>query len=203
MRRLFITFIAAYTAALSVAAHAAPVVGSAAPDFSVTDAAGKPLSLASLRGKTVVLEWSNFGCPFVKKFYGAKAMQALQKDATKNGVVWISVFSSAKGKEGYMSAKEATDTMQKAGGAPSHIVMDAGGTLGRLYGAKTTPHMFVIAADGKLAYMGAIDDKPTADPADIKDAHNYVSAAIDTLKNGKPVTMNNTKPYGCSVKYAN
>lgn len=183
-------------------AYAAPEIGKQAPDFSLTDAAGKPVSLAALKGKTVVLEWSNFGCPFVKKFYEPGAMQGFQKEAAKHDVVWITVFSSAEGKEGHQTAEQALAEMQKRGGAPAHIIMDPEGTLGRLYEAKTTPHMFVIDAKGTLAFMGAIDDKPTADPADIKSATNYVNNAIAALKDGKAVEPNNTKPYGCSVKYA-
>lgn len=202
MRRSLLALAAAATFVLPAAAFAAPKIGEPAPAFAVKDAAGEDVSLDALNGKTVVLEWSNFGCPFVKKHYGAGNMQATQKAATADGVVWLTVFSSAKGKEGYMTAEEAAAEMKKQGGAPSHILMDPDGTLGKLYDAKTTPHMFVIDPEGTLVYMGAIDDKPTPDAADIKTARNYVSEALAALKAGKPVADSNTKPYGCGVKYA-
>ncbi len=203
MRRSLLAIAAAASLVLPTLANAAPVVGKPAPAFSVKDASGTEVSLASLKGKIVVLEWSNFGCPFVKKFYGVDAMQSFQKAATKQDVVWLTVFSSAEGKEGYYAPTALTAEMTKQGGAPSHIIPDAAGTLGTLYEAKTTPHMFVIDKEGTLAYMGAIDSTPSADPVDVKTATNYVNEAIASLIAGKPVAVSSSKPYGCGVKYAN
>ena len=183
-------------------AQAAPEIGKPAPDFAATDIEGKPVKLSDLKGKTVVLEWTNHECPYVVKHYGAGNMQATQKQALANNTVWISILSSAKGKEGYMSNEEIVAEMKKQGGTPSYIITDPDGTLGKLYEAKTTPHMFVIDKQGVLAYMGAIDDKPTADPKDIEGARNYVSAALASLRAGAPVSPSSTKPYGCGVKYA-
>ncbi len=202
MRRSFLAMATAAAMVLPFTAFAKPVIGEAAPAFDVKDAKGADVSLDALQGKTIVLEWVNFGCPFVKKHYGAHNMQALQEKATKDGVVWISVFSSAEGKEGYQTAKEALADVQKQGAHPTHIVMDPDGTLGKLYDAKTTPHLYVVDKEGTLAYMGAIDDKPSANPDDIKGAKNYVSAALDALAKGEKVADANTKPYGCGVKYA-
>ena len=202
MRRSLFALAAAASLMLPVSAFAEPKIGEPAPAFAVKDAAGKDVSLDGLAGKIVVLEWNNFGCPFVQKHYGAGNMQAVQKAATADGVVWLSVFSSAEGKEGHMTAEAALAEMKKQGAAASHVIIDADGTLGKLYGAKTTPHMFVIDTKGNVAYMGAIDDKPSADAADIKGAKNYVTEALAALKAGKPVVDANTKPYGCGVKYA-
>lgn len=202
MRRSLLALAAVASMALPFTAFAEPKVGAPAPAFSVKDAAGEAISLDALQGKIVVLEWNNFGCPFVKKHYGSGNIPALQQAAAKDGVVWLSVFSSAEGKEGHMSAEQATAEMKKYAGAPAHIIMDPDGTLGKLYAAKTTPHIFIVDKEGAIAYMGAIDDKPTADAADIKGAKNYVTEALTALKAGKPVADASTKPYGCGVKYA-
>jgi alkyl hydroperoxide reductase subunit AhpC len=203
MRRSLLAIAAVASLMLPTLANAAPVIGKPAPAFSVKDATGKEVSLASLKGKIVVLEWSNFGCPFVKKFYSAGAMQSFQKAATKQDVVWLTIFSSAEGKEGHLAPAALSAEMAKQGGAPSHIIPDADGTFGKMYEAKTTPHMFVIDKEGTLAYMGAIDNKASVDSGDIKGATNYVNDAIAALAAGKPVTVSSTKPYGCGVKYAN
>lgn len=202
MRRSLLALATVCSMALPFSAFAEPKTGEPAPAFTVTDIAGKEVSLDALQGKVVVLEWSNFGCPFVKKHYGAGNIQALQKAATKDGIVWLSIFSSAKGKEGYMTEKDAAAEIKKHDAAPTHTILDPEGTLGRLYGAKTTPHFFIVDTDGTLVYQGAIDDTPTADPADIKTARNYVTEALAALKAGKSVAEGTTKPYGCSVKYA-
>lgn len=202
MRRSLLALAAMCSMALPFAASAEPKTGEPAPAFTVKDAAGKDVSLDALQGNIVVLEWSNFGCPFVKKHYGAGNIQALQKAAAKDGVIWLSVFSSAKGKEGYLTPEAAIAEMKKQGGAPAHILMDPDGTLGKLYAAKTTPHIYIIDKEGTLVYQGAIDDKPTADPTDIKGAKNYVTEALTSLNAGTPVAHGTTKPYGCSVKYA-
>lgn len=185
------------------AAYAAPVIGEAAPDFRGVDAiTGKTITLSELKGKTVVLEWNNFHCPFVKKFYSVGAMQELQARKVKDGVVWISVNSGAPGKQGHLAnAKEAKEALAAHKSKASHYLLDHDGTIGHAYGAKTTPNMFVIDSEGKLAYMGAIDSKPTTDSADIASATNYVTQALKSLKDGKPVKVTNTKPYGCNVKY--
>lgn len=191
--------------ALSVAftgpALAAPKVGAPAPAFTAVDSNGRTHSLGDYKGKTVVLEWHNLDCPFVKKHYGSGNMQALQQSATKDGVVWLTVNSSASGLQGHLTPQAANELLAAQKAAPTAYLLDEKGTVGRLYEAKTTPHMYVIDPKGTLAYMGAIDDKPTANPADIKTANNYVTAALASVKAGKPVAENATKPYGCSVKY--
>ena len=183
-------------------AFAAPEIGSPAPQFTVTDTNGNEVSTADLVGKTVVLEWTNHGCPYVKKHYKSGNMQALQNEANNEEVVWLSIISSAEGKQGSVSAEEANKLTTDRNAAPSHVVLDQEGTIGRAYDARTTPHMYIIDAEGKLAYMGGIDDKPTADPADIKDAQNYVRTALSEIKNGQAVSTPSSRPYGCSVKYA-
>jgi peroxiredoxin len=186
----------------ATAASAAPEVGKPAPDFSATGIDGKPVKLSDLWGKTVVLEWTNDECPYVAKHYGSGNMQALQRDATKDGVVWISLISSAKGEQGWVDPKGAEDLTKSRNAAPSTMVLDESGKIGRAYEARTTPHMFVIAPDGKLAYMGGIDDKPTTRTSDVASAKNYVRAALDAVKAGQPVTTPVARPYGCSIKYA-
>ena len=183
-------------------AFAAPEIGSPAPQFTVTDTNGNEVSTADLVGKTVVLEWTNHGCPYVKKHYKSGNMQALQNEASNEEVVWLSIISSAEGKQGSVSAEEANKLTTDRNAAPSHVVLDQEGTIGRAYDARTTPHMYIIDAEGKLAYMGGIVDKPTADPADIKDAQNYVRTALSEIKNGQAVSTPSSRPYGCSVKYA-
>jgi peroxiredoxin len=176
-------------------------VGKAAPDFTLTDTAGKTHSLSAFKGKVVVLEWTNPDCPFVKKHYDAGNMQNLQKTWTGKDVVWLAVNSSAPGKQGNFPAEKWTSLMKEKNAAPTAVLLDADGKAGKLYGAKTTPHMFVIDQAGLLVYDGAIDDKPSPDPASLKDAKNYVSAALESTLAGKPVETPSTKPYGCSVKY--
>ena len=188
-------------AALASAQEGA-VVGKAAPDFTLTDSNGKSHSLSAYKGKTVVLEWVNFGCPFVRKHYGAGNMQKLQKGYTGKGVVWLSVNSSGEGKEGFHTAAEINALLSEKGAAPSAYLVDASGKVGHLYGARTTPHMFVIDPQGTLVYAGGIDDKPSTDQADIAGATNYVAAALDDTLAGKAVRTSVSKPYGCSVKYS-
>ena len=192
----------ALLAALTVAApaFAEALVGQPAPAFTATDSNGKVHRLADFRGKTVVLEWTNSGCPFVKKHYAGN-MQATQAAAAKAGVVWLTVNSGAPGKQGHVDGPAANAEVKAAGAKPTAYLLDAGGALGRSYGAKTTPHLFVIDGTGKTVYAGAIDDKPTADVADLKTANNLVLAAIGQVKAGQPVTIATSKPYGCSVKY--
>jgi len=188
-------------ALLVTPAMAAPVVGKTAPDFDAIDTHGKPLKLSALKGKVVVLEWTNPECPFVVKHYQPGHMQQLQAEAKTKDVVWVTINSSAAGKQGHLDAESANRLMGENKAMPAHYVLDDSGAIGKAYDAKTTPHMFVIDQQGILAYMGAIDDKSTADSADIATAHNYVTEAINALKSGKKVEMANTKPYGCGVKY--
>jgi hypothetical protein len=192
----------AATTMLATAAFAANV-GEPAPAFKGIDViSGKEVSNATLKGKTAVLEWTNPGCPFVKKFYSVGAMQKFQADAVKDGIVWVSVNSSAAGKEGHLKdAAEAKASIAEHKHASSHYVLDHDGVIGKAFGAKTTPHMYIIDKDGKLAYQGAIDSDNSADSDDIAKATNYVTTALAELKAGKPVTNATTKPYGCSVKY--
>ena len=187
---------------IPVAANATVEVGKAAPNFSVTDAQGKVRSLAEFKGKTVVLEWHNPECPFVKKHYNSSTnMQAQQKAATANGVVWLSINSGAPGKQGAMDGATATAKLAELKAAPNAYLLDSDGKVGQAYGAKTTPHMYVIDGSGVLRYAGAIDSVPSADAADIPGATQYVSQALTELQAGKPVSMAVTKSYGCSVKY--
>ncbi len=177
------------------------VVGEKAPDFTAADSNGNNHTLAFYKGKIVVLEWLNHQCPFVKKHYGSGHMQELQKTYTGKGVIWLSVISSAPGKQGYLTPEEANSVTKDKGAAPTAVLLDPQGAVGKLYGAKTTPHMFIINADGVLVYNGAIDDTPSTDVADIATAKNYVQSALDELLAGKPVSEATSQPYGCSVKY--
>ncbi len=175
--------------------------GSPAPDFTLTDSAGQKHSLSDYKGKFVVLEWINPDCPFVKKQYDSGNMQNLQKQYTEKGVVWLSIDSSAPGKEGHYSAQDINDWAKKENAAPSAILLDGDGTAGKIYDAKTTPHMFIIDPKGVLIYQGAIDSIASADKGDIAKAQNYVQTALDESLAGKAVTTPATKSYGCSVKY--
>jgi peroxiredoxin len=182
-------------------AAAAPMIGQPAPAFTGTDSNGNLVSLADLRGKVVVLEWTNHDCPFVRRHYDAASMQALQEGAKADGVVWLSIISSAPGEQGHVSAAEANRLTTKRSAHPAAVILDPDGTIGRLYDAKTTPHMYIIDATGVLVYMGAIDDQPRNLGADPLTARNYVSGALAQIKAGQPVDPAMTQPYGCSVKY--
>ena len=199
------TRIATTTLILTLASGSAFALkpGEAAPEFHGTDSNGKTQSLAQYRGKFVVLEWANQGCPYEQKHYKSGNMESLQKQWTAKGVVWLSVISSAPGEQGYVTPPEENDYLTKMHAAPTAAILDPSGAIGRLYGAKTTPHMFVIDPQGKLVYEGALDDQPTPDPASLKGAHNYVSEALEDAMAGKPVPTPVSRPYGCSVKYGN
>jgi peroxiredoxin len=203
MRKSLVSIAIATSVALATPwlAAAAPTVGAPAPAFTGTDTHGQKRSLADAKGKYVVLEWHNQGCPFVKKHYDTGNMQKLQKELTAQGVVWYSVISSAPGKQGHVTATEEDAYLKEHNATPTAVIVDEDGTIGRLYGAKTTPHMFVIDDKGTLVYAGAIDDKPTPDKSDVEGATSYVLAAYKESKAGKPVTVATTAPYGCSVKY--
>jgi peroxiredoxin len=198
-RRFLISLAAA--AAVAAPAIAAPAIGQPAPAFQAVDAAGKTRSLSEFRGKTVVLEWTNNGCPYVQKHYDSGNMQGLQQQAAKDGVVWLTVISSAPGMQGYLTGPQVTSWQAKEKAAPADVLLDAKGAVGRAYDAKTTPHMYIVDKTGKLVYMGGIDDKPSSDPASLKGAKNYVTAALADVKAGRAVAQPATRPYGCSVKY--
>lgn len=183
-------------------ARAAPTPGAMAPDFTLVDTNGEEHTLSAYRGQPVVLEWLNYDCPYVGKHYGGGNMQALQEQATADGVVWLSVVSSAPGEQGYFEPAEMNARTEEEGGRQAAVLLDPTGEVGRSYDAKTSPHMFVIDADGQVVYNGAIDDRPTSDLADLEGATNYVVPAIAAAQAGEPVDPATTQPYGCSVKYA-
>jgi peroxiredoxin len=178
-----------------------PAVGSAAPEFSLPDAKGKTHSLSEYKGKYVVLEWFNPECPFVKKHYGSGNMQKLQGEYTGKGVVWLTIDSNAPGAEGNITPEQAQKVMKTWNTKQSALLLDPEGKASRSYGARNTPHMFVINPEGKIVYEGAIDSKATPNPDDIPNSTNYVKVALDESMSGKPVSNANTRPYGCSVKY--
>jgi peroxiredoxin len=201
MKTKSILTILASLATTTLLALDSPPVGSAAPDFSLTDAKGKTHSLSQYKGKYVVLEWFNPECPFVKKHYGSGNMQKLQDEYTGKGVVWFSIDSSAPGSEGSLSQEQAEKVTTAWKTRHTALLLDPEGKAGRAYGAKNTPHMFVINPEGKVVYEGAIDSKATPNPADIPSSTNYVKVALDESLAGKSVTTANTRPYGCSIKY--
>ena len=182
-------------------AQAAAPAGRAAPAFTVKDSNGRTHKLSDFKGRYVVLEWLNYGCPFVKKHYDSGNMQATQRAARKQGAVWLSVNSSASGKQGHTGGSAANKLTRTQKAAPSAVLLDANGKVGKDYGAKTTPHMFVINPKGIVVYNGAIDDKPSTDVKDIKGSKNYVLAALSQARTGQKVSTPVTQPYGCSVKY--
>jgi peroxiredoxin len=187
-------------AVLATSALASAPPGQPAPAFTLTDLSGKSANLADYKGKVVVLEWNNFGCPFVQKHYRSGNMQALQKKYG-NDVVWLTMNSTNKSSSEYRAPAQLEGTLKGFGAQPARYLMDDSGTAGLAYGAKTTPHMFVIDTSGKVVYNGAIDDKRSTDLADVKTARNYVAAALDEVIAGKPVSTPSTTPYGCSIKY--
>ncbi|MFH0908722.1 MAG: thioredoxin family protein [bacterium] len=187
--------------ALSCARTQGVETGKPAPDFALKDTHGKEHKLSDCKGAFVVLEWVNHGCPFVKKHYNSGNMQKLQGEYRDKGVVWLSICSSTPGKQGNHTPDEWNKLIEEKKSAAAAVLLDEDGTVGRLYEAKTTPHMFVINPEGTLIYQGAIDDKPSTDEDDIPDEKNYVSAALDEAMAGKPVTTGATKSYGCGVKY--
>jgi peroxiredoxin len=195
--------LAVFTTVITAALYASdsPPVGTTAPGFSATDSHGKTVSLADYKGKYVVLEWFNPECPFVKKHYGSGNMQKLQENFTSKGVTWLTIDSSAPGKEGSLKPDEANKTIEKWKVHSSALLLDSDGKVGKAYGAKNTPHMFVINPEGKIVYEGAIDSKASPNPDDIPSSTNYVKVALDESMAGKQVSTPSSRPYGCSVKY--
>lgn len=186
---------------ISTTNQVAPRIEQLAPDFTARDSKNQIVRLSDYRGKIVVLEWTNHECPYVRKHYGSGSMQALQAEAQNAGVVWLSIISSAPGAQGNVTGQQADGLTASRHAHPSAVLLDPAGELGRLYQAKATPHMFMIDPRGVLVYSGAIDDMPTPDPADLKDARNYVREGMRALLNGQKIAVSSTRAYGCSVKY--
>jgi peroxiredoxin len=184
----------------ATAQGAGPAIGQPAPNFSAVDADGRTRSLSQFRGKTVVLEWTNHECPYVKKHYGGN-MQAQQREATREGVVWLSIVSSAPGQQGHITGAQAKQVTASRNASPTAMLLDPGGAVGRLYGAKTTPHMFVVNPQGRLVYAGGIDDVPTNKVEDLPRAKQLVRLALADVKAGRAVATPTSRPYGCAVKY--
>ena len=193
--------VAGVTPAFSTGAAASPRTGTTAPVFTATDSKGMQHSLAAYKGKTVILEWTNHECPYTVKHYATGNMQALQKSATDSGAIWLTVVSSRPGTQGHVHALEADKLTDDRKAHPTAVLLDPKGDLGRLYEARTTPHMYIIEPAGMLVYMGAIDDQPTANHASVKGARNYVRETLDALAARRPIALASTRPYGCTVKY--
>jgi len=202
LRRTFLGLAAASLPLFAGTAHAAAEIGQPAPAFTAQGADGKPVSLAGFKGKTVVLEWTNHECPFVVKHYESGNIPQLQKEFTAKGAVWLQVISSAPDKQGHVDGPSALKINAFRNAAPSGIVLDPDGKIGKAYGAQTTPHLFIVDPAGQLAYKGGIDSIPSASKADIARADNYVKLAFADLAAGRKLAHASTKPYGCSIKYA-
>ncbi len=200
MKKIMLIVIVALFAAFNINAQSASI-GKTAPDFELKDSMGKSYKLSDFKGKLVVLEWINYGCPFVKKHYDSGNMQKLQKKYTEKDVIWLAVCSSAPGKQGNHEPDEINEKSEEYGAAFTAYLIDEDGKTGKMYGAKTTPHMYIVDKEGNLVYAGGIDDKPSTAQDDIENAQNYVAAALDQLLAGKEVEVKSTRPYGCSVKY--
>lgn len=202
MKTGFLTAIGCVAVGLTSTVYSEEVmIGQPAPDFTLTDTMGNAHTLSALKGKYVVLEWTNYDCPFVKKHYGTGNMQKLQKTYTEKGIVWLSINSSAPGKQGNYPPEKWNEMIKEKGSAATAVLLDPDGKIGKRFGAKTTPHMFVINPEGMLIYKGAIDDQPTFEPETVKGAKNYVEETLDSAMAGKPVAIPETQSYGCSVKY--
>ena len=202
VRALFSLSVAAM-AAVSLASPlaAAQKNGAIAQDFKLTDVNGQTVQLSQFRGKTVILEWHNPGCPFVSKHYGSGNMQATQKAAREQGAIWLTINSGAEGKQGHMTGAEAKALIARQNIQSTDYLLDPKGLVGKAYGARTTPHLYIIDGSGILVYQGGIDDRPTANTADIKDARNHVLAALKEMRSGNKISVAQSRPYGCSVKY--
>ncbi len=189
------------SASLALPALATPVVGEMSPGFTAVDSNGQERSLSDYLGQRVILEWTNHDCPYVRKHYGTGNMQSLQRDATAAGVVWLSIISSAPGRQGYVSGDEANQLTASRGAFPSAVLLDPSGDVGQLYDARTTPHMYLIDELGILRYMGAIDDQPTTRRSSVEISNNYVRAALTSLDAGEAIEISSSTAYGCSIKY--
>lgn len=201
LMKLSQTMLLSLLAAISLTTHAAVNVGQPAPDFTGLDSNGKQHSLSQYKGKTVILEWTNHDCPYVKKHYNSGNMQALHKDAAANGIVWLSIISSSPGKQGHVSGKQANELTASRNASPTAVILDESSEIGLLYGAKTTPHMYIVDKTGQLVYMGGIDNIPSKDEDDIPKSKNYVRTALDEMAASQAIKESITRPYGCSVKY--
>jgi peroxiredoxin len=195
------TIIATLAGIVTLACAQAIEIGKAAPAFSAKNVKGETVSLADHAGKVVVLEWTNLSCPFVRKHYDSGNMQKLQESAAAKGVIWLTVNSSAEGKQGFCSPEKMADCIQKEGIKSANVLLDSSGEVGKAYDAKVTPHMFIINKDGTLAYDGAVDSKSSTDKADVATAEPLFANALDAVLAGKAVTNAKNKPYGCGVKY--
>lgn len=202
LKKLNLMIAAAAMLFVATPASAAPEIGAPAPDFTATDIDGNEFKLSEQKSKTVVLEWTNHLCPFVVKHYETGNMQKTQKAATDDGVVWVTIVSSAEGRQGYVTPEEAKKIVTDAEASPTAKILDASGEIGKMYDAQTTPHMFVINDEGTLVYAGAIDDNSSPRHETVEGAKNYVLAALDDLKAGNAVETPTSQPYGCGVKYA-
>src|SRR5688572_15423932 len=191
----------ALAAVLAVSAQAAPAVGQSAPDFTLKDPSGKTVKLSDFRGKHVVLEWTNPGCPYVRKHYNSGNMPATQKEAVDKGVVWLSINSTGKSSIDYMEPAKLVAWQKERQSQPTAMLLDEEGTTGKAYGARTTPHMYIVNPQGQLIYAGGIDSIASSNPDDIKKAVNYVSQGLNEALAGKPLSASTTRPYGCSIKY--
>jgi peroxiredoxin len=203
LRRTLILAAAALVAQAPLHAQAAVAVGQAAPDFALKDTSGKTVRLSDFKGKHVVLEWTNPGCPFVRKHYDSGNMPATQKDATDKGVVWLAINSTEKASSDYLEPTKLSAWLAERKASPTAVLMDEEGTAGRSYGARTTPHMYIINPQGVLIYAGGIDSIASARPSDIEKATNYVKTGVAEALAGKSLTAATTAPYGCSIKYKN
>lgn len=183
-------------------AQSAPAIGAPAPLFKAVDVDGRERALAEYAGKTVILEWTNHDCPYVRKHYGSGTMQTLQRDMASQGIVWLTLVSSPPGEQGHVDGVEAKALTVSRNAAPATVLLDPKGTVGRSYGAQTTPHMYIVDPKGILVYRGAIDDKPSASASSLQGAKSYIRQAVAELKAGKPVSEASTKAYGCSIKLA-
>lgn len=199
--KIFTTIAASAAIAVAAPLFAAQTTGETAQDFKLTNSKGEVVQLSQFRGKTVVLEWHNPGCPYVQKHYKSGNMQSTQAAAKRQGAVWLTINSGAPGKQGHQTGPTAQKLVKDQGIQSNHYLLDMKGVVGKAYDAKTTPHMYIVDKAGTLVYQGGIDDKPTADTADIKGARNHVLAALGEMKAGNKVSMAETRPYGCSVKY--
>ncbi len=201
LRRTLVTVSALAALGLAATAQAAPSVGQPAPDFTLTDTSGKTVRLSDYKGKHVVLEWVNPGCPYVRKHYTSANMQGTQKEATGKGVVWLAINSTENTSYDYMAPAQLARWVTDQKAAPTQTLMDEEGTVGKAYGARTTPHMYIVSPQGMLIYAGGIDSVPSSRPDDIKTAVNYVKQGVREALAGQPISNATTRPYGCSIKY--